>query len=682
MTESNGSGLVGLLGEGSSGLSGSSGRRTTRTAFAIIGLIAFGLVAILAAGGAGMGITALIQNASQSDDIDDIQSIASRQSVPDFEDAVGNFNGFPVPRPADDDDSRHWANRNGQSTGYTVIHPKYDDSDNPAGGGFDSLVDSRFHVGAYAYGHMTANCTNSEEAAIVWSSSAAIEEGDVVGSRKGKAVKGFADYEYVVVDSDNIYPEAAALMAFGNDSALVFGMDTASTFFTSSVVGTSDDSDGLTTAPGVGVGTAYAGAAVSSCMFAGSQHTDMRHYVVAVNDPTGADGGVADLCIINSMSPFSNTCATVPAAFAAGETIKVVSVNHIENSENFLITYMSEASGLSSVVATVNRVTLAISVGAPTVIDAAMDIAVCGHAQVIQSGSVFTYLYMGDSVATPFGLTSKRYTLTGTTLTNVVGSTTHGTSYLGSSFHAASIGPNHFVVALVAIDVNVAGELQLYSALGTVAPSLIWRGSFIDPSGPAPPGGIVTAEIVDISDNAVIVSYDAPEFGGKPVAQVWHMHTDGSGTYLVPGQDRPIDVVSSETVPCVRIATGDRAFCLNSGNSASSLNHQVRVSKLKTYTESNPTFAQALSTVFTTADQPMGIALTDAPPGGAVLLRTQGCFETPDNESRYLNKRALCLHGDGQVTPNTHVPDNTRYEPRCQCFATGANSFKCSLIGV
>ncbi len=651
--------------------------------FALIGIV-------VAAIALGLAADAFGHNKTQDDDIEHLETVIRRQKVPFIVDVAMALGWWPVPRHSYDKSDSVWAARDLRVTGFTEVHPEYDDNDVPVEGGLDILVDTRLHNGAYAYGPMTANCTNTEKTVPVWTYSGPISKGSVVGSYRGiGATNGFATYEYVILDADNSYSSSAALFALGNSSSLAIFLSAAREPRVASVYGTDIDRDGMTVALGGQAGAPYSTSAVSACLFSAVQHTDQEHFVFANPDPTGSNGGVTGLCFVNSLAPLALTCAAVPVTFAAGETVAITGVVHDAGSENFVVTYVSDTTGLNSMVVTVDRSLLTITASAPVVIDAAMNEPDCGLSKVTKSGSVLTYLYL-DNSGGPFGLTAQRYTLTGTTLTNVAGPVLLDTDFSGVIFDAAALGSDHIVVAIAKrTGLTRYSELRLLSTIGTTAPTMPFRTSFIAPEGNIAVTNVAAPHVVALSDSAFVLTFTSDRREEhRSYSQVWHVHPSSTNNYLVPGQVQPMGIFASDVSVCTALAFGERAMCISSADSPHALTQELRVTKLAIMRDFTLDNGFALNTVFQTGDRPLGIALHAAMPGDSLTVRTSGCFEKtidqipPEGDDTvYQTNRPLCLHGDGSVRPDSMVLEGAKFDPHCVCVDSSRDSFECGTIG-
>ena len=640
------------------------------------------VVAVLAgAAGAITGGISLFKVNSLSDDVDDLESFLDRTVVANFNVLVNMFGAYPL-RPLSDNDKTKHAAANLDISGYTTLHPKYNgDQEVIDAGGFDSFVPAAFHAGATIVGDFVTNCTTTTELVNVWSGSDSIFQGEVVGSRKGngavKAVSGFADYEYITIDDASDLPEASVVFAVGDDSALVMGLNSDDVMITTPAVGAPDDHDGMEAGTAL-LGGTYTGTSLRFGLFASQQHSDHTHYLTVRRNETADTGGVAELCLINAMSPFSVTCST-PVAFVTNETIVMVGLNHIPDSEIFVATYVSETEGLVSIVATVNRNTLSVTLSAPVVINAAATDTIYETAEVLLSGSTLTYLYIDATNSIP--LTVQRYTISGATLSSVVAATTLIDLDAGTSFGAANVGPDHFAIGIMSPEGNAYGDLRLFSSIGSIMPTLAWRTPFLNPHGFEILYGYMTPVLTPIADDAIILTYVGDSGTRRPLAQVWHLYTASTGPTMIPGQDKAFDVYTSTVPRCATLGEGDRAVCISSGNSASSSHHNVRLTKFKSFDEADPTFSRALVNVFEGADMPLGIAMHNAEPSTQLLVGTSGCFSSPNGDSRYANKGQLYLHGNGQVMPNSEAVGDVTYVPRPGCKRKSDSTFTCSLIG-
>jgi len=656
---------------------------STRTAWIVLGVIGVTVVVLTV----GLGIAFWVSGSAYhdvnhlEDDIDDLDDLINGVNVPSFETAFSNLPShasIPNGIYRYDDDGDRKAVGHFKTAGDVIHLPYFDDDANPRAGVTVDFNEMYAYEGLYAYKHLTANCSNTEIAMEVWSSSGPITTGSVVGSKGGRASDGFNTYEQTLVAAGVENPGTINFFAFGNHSAVFNYINNAGNPVQGIISGTADDQDALSVATGP-PGAAVFALPVGLCMTAGAQHSDLVHHLVArVAAPGTGAGGEVDFCLVTSESPYTVTCAAT-ATFAGAEDIAIVGVNHIAGTENFLVTYVSDSTGIQSLVATVDRIGLSVVLTAPTIVDAAFVDLDCYKSEIVQSNNVFTYIYGSDGA---IGMTIARYSVTGTTLSLAVAPTVIDPS-TSADFQAAAVGTSHFAISVRDNPNNILGELRLYSAIGSVSPSFESRHSYIDSNGPIGFFSFDRSTIDSLGDDAVLVSYVGSEFEQRPVVQVWHLHNTGSGSIMIPGEDQPIAKASAGHPACVALPDGNRALCGFAPFSPSSISFDLKVSKVRAYAGASPLFARSLSNVFSKASIPVGIALNDALPGEVVLVRQAGCFHTPGSVDQFLPESSLCLHGDGTVTPNRHVSEEegTMWEPVCgNCRSTSPNAYTCSLI--
>lgn len=650
-------------------------------AVGFLGLIIVGVFTFVAFG----------TNFNDNDEINDLQreqkhnhELFKRHHIPPTDVRILND---PYPEYAfnqvsgNEDDDDH-ASGNFKADGDVEFFHKFDSNGNviPGTGSLTSHGPMRVLDNANVYGLVVTNGTTTDRLFTLWSGSNPVEAGDVLGRRKSKASLGFADFESVNVASGVASQQGAHSFSIGDHQTIVQTIGAGDFRSLSIIDGTADDSDGLTPSNAILGSVAYSSA--GDCLFAGDSHPNGEHFVVAYVDPAGS-GGTVDLCKVTSVGPFSVSCAVAPLVVAAGETIIMNGVSHIDGTETFVVTWTSSTNGLQSFVATVDTTLMTITAGATAVIDAAHITVVCGHANAFNQGATMTYVW-GSDAGTTIPMTAARYAVAGPVLSVSVAPVVLDTS-LTASFSADNLGTSGTFFAIAVRDDanNLPGEVRLYGVpVGASTPALLSMHQYINP-GAAVATTDYSAHLSPIGDDAILVSYASPSFESAPVAQVWHLYNDNS---LVAGEARPIGLYTTNGVFCSALGSGDRAVCLHDTRSTLALGYQLRASKiLMTASTANVLFPRGAAVVHQGATHPLGIAQNAALPGELVAVRIVGKSSTVGHVNQYTpNMDRLYIHGDGSVTPSEKpIGDGAAtYRPIAgRCDVVTADTLECNFIG-
>ncbi len=657
-------------------------------AVATVGVVILGVMGVL-------GVISFGTNLNDNDDIDDLQreqkhnhELFKRHHIPPTDVRILND---PYPEYAfnqvsgNEDDDDH-ASGNFKADGDVEFFHKFDSNGDviPNSGSLTSHGPARFLEETNTYGEATNNGTNSDRLYTVWSGSAAVRTGVVLGRRKGKVAPGFNDFESVTVASDVVSAQGVHSFALGAEDSIVQYIGPSNFRAVGPVLGSPDDSDGLVVSNALLGSVAYA--ASGDCLFAGAGPPDGNHYVAAYVDPAGS-GGFVELCRRTSVTPFAASCSISPISVAINETIIFNGVSHVPLTETFVVTYTSDTTGLISFVATVDTGLLTIVAGANSVIDGAHVTAECRHASALNKDSYMTYLWAGDSVTT-VPVTAARYLVTGAVLSNVVAPMVLNPS-LTTTFDADNVGSDTDFIAMTIRDDdnNAPGDVRMYLVAGASAPVFQSVDTYIEPTASLPATGNYDGHVTSFGEDGILVSYSAEDFNSAPVIQVWHLSTTLSGSSLIAGEDRPIGLYTTNGVFCSTIGGGDRALCLHDTRSTNSVGYSIRASKaVMSASGANDLFPRGVSVVHQGPTHALGVAMNDALPGELVAVREFGRSHTVDKVNQYTETMDhLFIHGDGSVTPNrkpiaggaaTYMPIADR------CHVVSADTIMCNFIGL
>lgn len=578
--------------------------------------------------------------------------------------------------PEDDDEDSGF--RDMVAYGHVEVLPRFAKDGTPIDGQFDVSVLARFHGGGgiVNYGPTTSNCTNTDILRTVHADSESVSEGDPVGFWGSRVGRGFRDFQQVSM-VDNVY--ALSVRPFELDADTLVNMYINTDRYPTISL-TQLGSDTTTTSTAVPNPTAPYADDDDFCRMSGAAHSDSPAHFLWAWTETADSGALYQFCRITSESPLVLSC-TAETAFSAPDIVVIHDVTHIAGTNDFVITYTSDADGLAAFAVTTNPAEVVIATataGATVIIDAAAINPACGQASPYARGAAYTVIYTDVGASIP--VSAATFTVAAGVMTPVVAAAPIDTLE-GVFLNAAKFGGDHITVASGDGNGVVASRIQLYHQTGSALPILL-ETQLINVRTEPVFSSTGFFSMTAVNNETVIVCHQPRELDSAYACQPWTVSGSGLAATLIPGDDSMFARYSAAPVICAAYVSEDDIFsCLMTDYSTVSNGFEISTVTGTLEGNGHSDYGSYINWVRGSPNRLMGLALHDAAPGEDVAVRISGCFDFENTDVRFHDNepRNICLHGTGDVLPRIHVPGASlnSYTPRCPCTSISSKIMVC-----